>query len=215
MFSHTHHPDPNASWCHLASQGDLSTFLSNSKVFEALPATVHSPSGMSTPGAFALGSRPPSRHVSPHLSACFFRASLVTQAPSLLGAPPSACRIPYFLLTTFLPTILSGHSLPPPASWSPVQASLSHHQGPSGESYLDFVPFLPPNPQQLYPATCVRAQKRRPLQSCCHSDPLCPPADTLTLSALHDVPRAQLSSHSPGLLSPLSQAPQPSLTSLL
>lgn len=36
-----------------------------------LPATLHSSRGVSTPGAFVLGSRPPSRHVSPHLSACF------------------------------------------------------------------------------------------------------------------------------------------------
>lgn len=123
-----------------------------------LPATLHSPRGTSTPGAFALGSLP-LPPCQPSSEPLLLSASLLTQAPSLLGAPLSACRIPYLLLATFLPTIFSGHSQPPPASWSPVQASLSHHQGPSGENCLDLVPLLPPNPQQLYPATCVQAQK--------------------------------------------------------
>lgn len=57
---------------------------------------------------------------------------------------------PYLLLATFLPTILSSCSQPPPVS---LRGHLCHphHQAPSGqssESSLDFVPLLTYSPQQ-------------------------------------------------------------------
>lgn len=90
----------------------------------------HSHNCMSVPGAFTLGLWPPSSHVISHpcdgsSEPLFLSASLVALAPSSFGTPLSACRIPYWLLATFLPTILSGYSRPPPASWSPAQAGLS------------------------------------------------------------------------------------------